>query len=156
MQRRIGYRHAIGRLNWDSNIQKGSNMRFAVPACALIGIAFISTVTALGSADAAPANEAVRGKMLFLKCSACHSISAQAPVKIGPHLQGIVGRKAVAVAKFNYSPAMKKAKVTWNEATLDKWLQRPSSVVPGTSMVFAGMPKSEDRRALIAYLKKPS
>ncbi len=75
---------------------------------------------------------------------------------MGPHLQGVVGRKSLSVAKFNYSPAMKKANLTWTEATLDKWLQRPSSVVPGTSMVFAGLPNPDDRKALIAYLKKPS
>jgi cytochrome c len=28
-------------------------------------------------------------------------------------------------------------------------------VVPGTSMVFAGLPNPADRKAVIAYLKKP-
>ncbi len=128
---------------------------FAFPV-ALVGMALMTSGVSSRPASAAPANDAARGKLLFLKCTACHAVSAQAPAKMGPHLQGIVGRKPLSAAKFNYSAAMKKANITWTEATLDKWLERPGSVVPGTSMVFAGLPKPEDRKALIAYLKKPS
>ncbi len=106
-------------------------------------------------ANAAPASDAALGKRLFLRCVACHTVSAKAPPKIGPHLQGIVGRKAGAVATFNYSAAMKSSKVVWNEATIDKWLQRPQAVVPGTTMAFAGLANPADRKALIQYLKKP-
>lgn len=108
-----------------------------------------------GMAQAQPAADAARGKKLFLQCSACHALSAKAPAKIGPHLEGIVGRKARAVAGFRYSPAMQKANIKWDVATLDKWLARPSAVVPGTSMAFVGLSKPEDRAAIIAYLKKP-
>lgn len=115
-------------------------------------------LTAAGtSALAAPArDDAALGKRLFLRCTACHTVSSKAPGKVGPHLQGIVGRKAGSVAGFGYSPAMKGSAIVWNEATLDKWLQRPQAVVPGTTMAFAGLAKPEDRKALIAYLKKPT
>lgn len=117
-------------------------------------MAFAATSTA---ALAAPAkDDAALGKRLFLRCTACHTVSSKAPGKIGPHLQGIVGRKSGSVAGFGYSPAMKGANIVWNEATLDKWLQRPQSVVPGTTMAFAGLTKPEERKALIAYLKKPT
>jgi cytochrome c len=115
------------------------------------------SLAAMGSAERAPAGgDAARGKRLFAACTACHAISASAPARIGPHLQGIVGRKAGAAAGFRFSSAMKKSTLTWSEANLDKWLQRPQSVVPGTSMVFAGMAKPADRQDLIAYLKKPA
>lgn len=113
-------------------------------------------VTSTGVSAAPAKDEAALGKRLFLRCTACHTVSSKAPGKVGPHLQGIVGRKAGSIAGFGYSPAMKGAKIVWNEATLDKWLQRPQSVVPGTTMAFAGLAKPEDRKALIAYLKKPT
>ena len=36
------------------------------------------------------------------------------------------------------------------------WLTRPTSVVPGTTMAFAGLPKDQDRANLIAYLNSMS
>ncbi|MCY1672754.1 cytochrome c family protein [Novosphingobium sp. SL115] len=110
-----------------------------------------------GSAAAAPAaGDAVAGKRVFLRCMACHAVTPGAPNKVGPNLAGVVGRKAGMAKGFRYSAAMTKATaVKWDEATLDKWLTRPASVVPGTSMVFAGLPNAADRKAVIAYLKKP-
>lgn len=132
-------------------------MRFLAISLPIMGLAALTAVALPQAAPAAPAaNPAARGKMLFLRCAACHAVTAQAPAKVGPHLQGVVGRKSAAVARFAYSPAMKQANLTWNEATLDRWLQRPATVVPGTSMAFAGMPNPADRKALIAYLKKPT
>ncbi len=101
------------------------------------------------------ASMAAQGKRIFIRCGACHS--ATTPLnKVGPNLVGIVGRKAASVAGFNYSTPMKAQSFVWTEAKLDLWLTKPSTVVPGTTMAFAGLPKPEDRKALIAYLKKPS
>ncbi|MBH0113363.1 cytochrome c family protein [Novosphingobium sp. YJ-S2-02] len=109
---------------------------------------------ASGTASAAGQDPAVRGKAIFMRCMACHTVNKGGANKVGPNLSGVVGRKAGSVKGFNYSAAMKKAAPTWDQATLDKWLTRPASVVPGTSMVFAGLPKAEDRAAVIAYIKK--
>lgn len=92
------------------------------------------------------------GKALFMRCTACHAESAKGPKKMGPHLGGIVGRKAAAVDGFRYSPAMKKSTVVWDRARLDAFLKRPSAVVPGTSMAFAGISDAKQRAALIDYL----
>jgi cytochrome c len=123
----------------------------------LMPVAGVSLFLAtLGAASAAPPTpEQVLGKRLFLRCAACHAVTPQSGAKIGPNLQGVVGRKAGALAGFNYSNAMRGANLVWNEANLDRLLQRPQAVVPGTVMAFAGLPKPEDRKALIAYLKKP-
>ncbi len=64
----------------------------------------------------------------------------------------MVGRKAGSLPGYAYSPAMKAQDFVWTEAKLDQWLTRPSAVVPGTAMAFEGLPKAEDRAALIAYL----
>lgn len=131
-------------------------MKSAIPAFLAVALAALAPAL-VSPAGAAPAatSEAALGKRLFLRCAACHTVTAAGPAKIGPHLQGIVGRKAAAVTGFRYSAAMKGSAVVWNEATLDAWLQRPQAVVPGTSMAFAGLAKPADRKALIAYLKKP-
>jgi cytochrome c len=119
-------------------------------------LVFVAALAAAPATLAAPAaGEAALGKRLFLRCTACHAVTAKAPAKVGPHLQGIIGRKAGAVAGFNYSPAMKNSGKVWNAATLDAWLQRPQAVVPGTTMAFAGLASPAERKALIAYLKKP-
>ena len=56
-------------------------------------------------------------------------------------------------AGFRYSPAMKAADVTWNQANLDKYLDNPQAVVPGTTMAFAGVKDAAKRAEIIAYLK---
>ncbi|HVZ03691.1 cytochrome c family protein [Hyphomicrobium sp.] len=99
---------------------------------------------------AANAADAEAGKTVFNKCKACHQVDKNA---VGPHLGGIVGRKAASVADYNYSAALKKSGITWDEAALDKWLQGPGKDVPGTKMIFPGVKDATDRANLIAYLK---
>jgi cytochrome c len=125
-------------------------------SCQKAVLAAFALVAVPIAAQAAPApNSAIRGKLIFLRCAACHAVSSKAPPKVGPHLQGVVGRASGSVAGFTYSPAMRAAALRWDESTLDRWLTRPAGVVPGTSMVFAGLPNPDDRKAVIAYLKKP-
>ena len=74
---------------------------------------------------------------------------------MGPTLAGVFGQASGSAADFKYSPALKNAHLTWNSATLDKWLQNPSGLVHGTTM-FVSVPSSTDRQNLIAYLKSLS
>lgn len=116
----------------------------------------LATSALAGAAMAAPpAGDPVAGKKVFMRCVACHAVTPSAGPKMGPNLSGVVGRKSGAAAGFKYSAAMQKAKLKWDQATLDKWLAKPSAVVPGTSMAFAGLPTPADRANVIAYLKKP-
>ncbi|MGE0581917.1 MAG: cytochrome c family protein [Steroidobacteraceae bacterium] len=107
---------------------------------------------ALASGPAASEAQLKRGKLLFTQCQACHQVKAGAPSMMGPNLAGLMGRKAAAEPGFRYSPALKKSNLTWDAATLDKWLHRPAALVPGNTMAFAGMAKPEDRAAVIAWL----
>ena len=81
----------------------------------------------------------------------CHATVA-GDNKLGPSLSSVVGKSSGSAAGFTYSSALKSAHLTWDEATLDKWLQNPSGLVHGTSM-FVNLPNSTDRQDVIAYLK---
>ena len=81
----------------------------------------------------------------------CHSNQA-GQNKIGPSLFGVVGRKTGSELDYTYSPANKNANLTWDEATLDKYLESPRTVVPGTKMTYGGQKDAEKRANLIAYL----
>lgn len=94
------------------------------------------------------------GQRLFLQCQACHSIDRGGAAKIGPNLWGIYGSPAASRPGFAYSAALKGAKLTWDDATLDKWLTRPGVLVPGTKMIFIGIADPAQRQRLIAYLKR--
>jgi cytochrome c2 len=96
------------------------------------------------------------GERQFGRCYACHSLDPADAGLSGPHLAGIAGRPAGAVAGFDYSPAMDAAAqsgLTWTEAALERFIADPDSVVPGTSMSPTGMVRADQRAALIAYLK---
>lgn len=109
---------------------------------------------ALAAAPAMAAGDPVKGKTVFARCSVCHT-TAPGKNLMGPSLAGVVGRKSATMAGFTYSAAMQKYGKSWDAATLDAFLTAPMKSVPGTRMVFAGIPKAQDRADLIAYLKKP-
>ena len=101
--------------------------------------------SATGAAAASP-------PQAFNQCSACHSTEAGKTI-IGPSLAGVYGRKAGTLPGFQYSQAMKDSGLTWNAATLDRYLTDPKNVVPGTLMGFAGLKDTAQRKAVIDYLK---
>lgn len=98
----------------------------------------------------ASAADAANGESVFKKCKACHATDGKN--KVGPHLDGILGRKAGAVEGFNFSDAMKNSGKTWDEATLDAYLKDPKGYIPGNKMVFVGVKDDADRADLVAYL----
>lgn len=102
------------------------------------------------SADAAVLK---RGKLMFLQCRACHELDAGQPNKVGPNLHGVINQPAAGVAGFVYTDALRRAGLRWDNATLNRWIERPSAVVPGTTMAFVGISNEPDRLALIAYLE---
>lgn len=120
-----------------------------LPALVIAAVAAAAPVAAYAAPTEA---QLKRGKLLFMQCQACHQLKAGAPSVLGPNLAGLMGRKAATLPGFRYSPALQKANLSWDAATLDQWLQRPGALVPGNTMAFAGMPKAEDRAALIAWL----
>ncbi len=128
--------------------------RYLTRALGRMGFGALILLGSQASAQALADAQDIAGKRLFLRCASCHALNANAPGRIGPALQGVVGRKAGSLAGAKYSAAMLATDFVWTDAMLDKWLTKPNSVVPGTAMAFAGIPNPQDRQALIAYLKK--
>jgi len=104
----------------------------------------------------ASAEDLENGAKVFRKCRACHDAGPGAKNKVGPMLNGIVGRSAGSVDGFNYSEAMKTAggrKLVWDEVTLNAYLESPTTYLPKNKMAFVGVKDEKDRADLIAYLK---
>ena len=118
----------------------------------------MAMMAGLLAATAAHADgDAVADKKVFKKCAACHAVDGTN--KVGPHLDGIVGRPVASVEDYKYSKAMEDhaAEVPeWTEEALAAYLHKPKAVVPKTKMGFAGLKKDEDVANVIAYLKDPS
>ncbi len=91
----------------------------------------------------------------FQKCLSCHSVVAGEARLPGPNLAGVLGRRAGSLPDFDYSPAMRAAGVVWDEATLNRFLDAPDEVVPGTAMAVPPRTSAEER-VLIFSLFAPA
>ncbi len=120
----------------------------------LARIGFVALLLNLGfSAPAFADGDAVRGKLVFLQCQACHAVQPGETGLIGPDLEGVYGRKAASLPGYDYSAPLKASGLVWNDANLDKWLTSPSTLVPGTKMAFVGIASPDLRADVIVYLK---
>ena len=111
-------------------------------------------LAALVCATPAFGADANAGKSYFhQQCALCHSAQpgdnggAQ-----GPNLDGVVGRHAASDPQFGYTKALQAANLTWDPATLDRFLKSPTTVVPGSAMVIA-IPQDDARSNVIAYFQ---
>src|ERR1051325_6429840 len=100
----------------------------------------------------ANAADVEKGKTIFEKCAACHSLD---PGKNddAPNLSGIFSRKIASVEDYRYSAAMKRSDVVWSESTLNIFLEGPKGLIPANRMRFNGRKEKPDREDLLAYLK---
>jgi cytochrome c len=109
----------------------------------------------IAMAAPAAAQDSSAGATLFKqRCQTCHTATAGQKGLLGPNLAGVFGRKS-GMTDFHYSDAMKKAAVTWDAATLDKYLSGPPKVVPGGRMTVS-VPDPKQRADIIAFLQAGS
>ncbi len=128
-----------------------SPLHHVVVAALLLAACYAQPAHAQPAPAASPkaAGDPVRGEKLYeARCGGCHSLDAN---RIGPKHRGVVGRPAASIPDFMYSSALKKSKLVWTPANLDRWLMGPTRLVPGTRMAaFVSVPA--DRTDIIAYL----
>ena len=115
------------------------------------GAAVLLAVTAMSTLPAAAQDSAAGEKVFKIQCAACHSAVA-GKKGVGPNLFGVFGRLAGSLPDFHYTAANKDSGLTWDAATLDRYLQAPRTVVPGTTMTYVGLKNDTQRADLIAYL----
>jgi cytochrome c len=125
-----------------------------------LALALMVLVALTGAAsaeqDAEEIGDRERGQKLFAQCVGCHQVGAQAQNRIGPHLNGIFGRRAAANDGFDYSEGILRAAsdgLIWDLRRLDAYLENPKALVSGTRMNFAGLKKPKDRADVLAYLR---
>lgn len=109
----------------------------------------MSTGEAVAAASSAAAGETPAA---FAQCKTCHS-AEPGRHQIGPSLAGVHGKPAGSAQGYAYSAALKSASLTWDDATLDRYLEAPMKTVPGTKMVYPGLKDPAKRAEVIAYLK---
>lgn len=112
---------------------------------------FFGVTFSVAAGAAHTKGDVLRGEKIYTRCFACHALERD---RTGPRHCGLFGRKAGSVPGFEYSSAMKKSGIVWNEKTLNLFLANPAKTVPGTSMGYDGVKDSQERNDLIAYLKK--
>lgn len=126
------------------------SMNKPVSAAEAHGAVLPTTVEGIQVAEGNVAN----GTTAFVRCRVCHTVEKGEPNRVGPNLFGVVGRPAGTVAGFAYSDAMKNSKLTWNEETLEKYIQDPPGTVPGNKMNLAkGAVNKQGAEDIIAFLK---
>src|SRR5712664_4836160 len=119
---------------------------------AMLKLGALALIAAIGE-SAIAAGDAKRGAQLFQQCMACHSVQPGEHLT-GPSLARVAGHEAGTAQGFQrYSDALKDSGVTWDDATLDKWLANPEKLIPGNGMTFPGVRDAQARQDLIAYLK---
>jgi cytochrome c len=75
--------------------------------------------------------------------------------RVGPHLNGLIGRAIWAEPGYEFSGVLADAGAegaTWTEGALDRFLADPREYFPGTRMVFRSIRSEEERAHLIAYM----
>ncbi len=108
--------------------------------------------------------DAKKGEKVFKKCRACHAVGEDAKHKVGPMLNGIVGRTAGTADGFDkYGKSLKaagEAGLVWNEEELFAYLKNPKKYLrkklddkKAKSKMSYKLKKEDQRRDIIAYLK---
>ena len=103
----------------------------------------------------AAAQDSGRGEQVFKRaCAVCHMVGPAAKNRVGPVLNGIVGRRAGTIAGFPYSPASRRSDVVWDDQALAAYLRDPRAFMPGTRMIYAGLRDDRDLADLVGYLRR--
>lgn len=106
-------------------------------------------------ADPAPlaAPDAALGRKEFNACAVCHSVDEGGAARVGPNLFGVYGQPAGQRDGFAYSPALRDSGLTWDDETLDAFIENPQTLVSRNRMAYPGQRDAQKRANIIAYIK---
>lgn len=132
----------------------GAQRRLYVSAAALI-VAVLALTAGLPGHAQQPAladGDPEAGQWAYRQCATCHAFDPQQR-KLGPHLDGIIGRPAAALDGYRYSQALRKADLVWTKDALARYITDPRGFVPGGTMVI---PVRDPAQVpdIIAYLEQ--
>ena len=119
-----------------------------------IALAAAAAIT-LAAGPAFAEGDAAKGEAVYKKCQACHNATEEKN-KVGPHLVGIIGRKAGSVEGYKYGKGLTDAAERigeWEEAELIEYLADPKAYVGGPSKMAFKLAKEDERKDVVAYLK---
>jgi cytochrome c len=125
-----------------------------IASVVLLASMAVATAAETGQGASADAPKANAGQAAFNNnCRTCHS-PKEGDNRLGPSLNGIVGAKAGSRSGYpSYSGALKGSGITWDAATLDRFIANPDDVVPNNNMKpFKGVPDAAVRKSIVAYL----
>ncbi len=125
---------------------------FALYVAIALGVAFVVDDPTAAIAENASAErvDAAADELAFERyCAACHTTTAD---RVGPRLAGVVGRPAASVAGYDYSPALRARRLTWDRATLIRFLKDPAGYVPGTAMALGPIDEPTIER-IVSFLE---
>ncbi len=115
-----------------------------------------ASIAAAQDLDAFLNADAEAGAAVFRQCSACHMVGANAMNRVGPPLNGIIGRDWGSVEGFNYSDSHTESGVeqggVWTVSIMATYLENPRAMVPRTRMAFAGLRQPGQIENVIKYL----
>ncbi|WP_425353571.1 c-type cytochrome [Roseovarius aestuariivivens] len=107
---------------------------------------------ASGFAAMVAAADPADGEKVYRQCAACHVVDDTVN-RVGPHLNGVVGRDIGSVDGFNYSDALASHGGVWDVDALNAWLENSNDYIPGNKMSYRGLRDEADRAAVIRYMQ---
>ena len=100
-----------------------------------------------------PMSELEFGRLIVMqRCGNCHTTDTETKSFAAP-LHGLFGRASASLDGYIYSPVMKNLNVVWTPDTLSQWLTATTFDTPDIRMRHVGVPKENERNAIIAFLK---
>ena len=118
-------------------------------------VAVVAGFVGFATQASAQSGDAARGQRVFnQQCRACHTVEKDGASAIGPNLHGVFGRKAGTLTGYEFSEAMVKSGIVWDDATMAEYNRDPKAKVPDTKMVFNGIKQVGQLADLVAYLKE--
>lgn len=74
-------------------------------------------------------------------CGACHSLRGEA--RVGPPLDGVLGRQPGSIRGFAFSAALRDAEESWTRNRLADYVRAPEETHPGTRMAAVRLPEQQ-------------